>query len=97
MAKAYITEFADYPTETTTIAKWTSRVVEQTPVTFSTTTQSAAFGANVRYILFTSDSIFSWTVGSNPTATTSSMRFAADTIYHLDVQAGDKIAFVTNT
>lgn len=97
MAKAYITEFADLPTYNNGVmAKW-SRVVEQTPVTFTTSTQSAAFGTNTRYILFTADSIFSWTIGSNPTATTNSMRFAADTLYHIEVQPGDKIAFITNT
>jgi hypothetical protein len=96
--RAFITEFADYPTETTTIAKWTSRVVEQAPIADITTSQqSAAFGNNVRYILFSCDGVFHWTIGSNPTATTSKMRFAADTVYHLDVQAGDKIAFIAGT
>jgi len=79
------------------MAKW-SRVVEQTPVTVSgTSAQSAAFGANTRYIMFTCDGIFSWTIGNNPTATTSKMRFAADQVYHIQVQPGDKIAFITNT
>jgi hypothetical protein len=34
---------------------------------------------------------------ASPTATTSKMRFAADTVYHIEVQPGDKIAFITNT
>lgn len=99
MSTAYITEFADWPTQgNLTVAKWSSRTVEQTPVTVSgTSAQSAAFGANTRYILWTCDGIHSWTIGSNPTATTSKMRFAADTIYHIEVQPGDKIAFITNT
>ena len=48
MATAYITEFADWPTQDVlTIPKWSSRVVEQTPVTVSgTSAQSAAFGAS---------------------------------------------------
>lgn len=99
MATAYITEFADWPQQKNLVmAKWSSRVVEQTPVTVSgASAQSAAFAATTRYILFTCDGTFSWTVGSNPTATTSKMRFAADTVYHIEVQPGDKIAFITNT
>ena len=96
--RAFITEFADYPTQGNLVmAKW-SRVVEQTPIADITTTQqSAAFGANTRYILFSCDGVFHWTIGSNPTATTSKMRFAADTVYHVQVQPGDKIAFIAGT
>lgn len=99
MATAYITEFVDTPNyDNLPVAKWSAGVVEQTPVTVSgSSAQSAAFGAKTRYILFSCDGIVSWTMGSNPTATTSKMRFAADTIYHIGVQAGDKIAFITNT
>jgi hypothetical protein len=94
MATGYVLEFADLPTYTNLVtAKW-SRVVEQTPVTFTTSAQSAAFGANTRYIMFVADATFHWTIGSNPTATTSKMRFAADTPYHIEVQPGDKIAFI---
>lgn len=97
MATAYVVEFADWPTQLNLVmAKWTSRVVEQTPITFTTTAQSAAFAATTRYIMFSTDSIFSWTIGSNPTATTSKMRFQAGEVYHIEVQPGDKIAFVTN-
>ncbi len=88
MSTAYITEFSDTSTY----------VVEQTPVTVSGShAESAAFGANTRYILFSCDGIFSWTIGASPVATTSKMRFAADTIYHIAVQPGDKISFITNT
>lgn len=99
MATAYITEFADNVTlENLTIAKWSSRTVEQSPVTVSgTSAQSAAFAATTRYILFTCDGIHSWTIGSNPTATTSKMRFPAGTIHYIGVQPGEKIAFITNT
>lgn len=99
MSTAYITEFSDTPNyDNLVVAKWSARCVEQTPVTVSgSSTQSAAFGANTRYIMFTCDGIFSWTIGSNPTATTSKMRFAADTVYHIAVQPTDKIAFITNT
>lgn len=98
MAIGYITEFADCMTfENMTFPKWSSRVVEQAPVTFTATTQSAAFAATTRYITFTADSIFSWTIGANPSATTSKMRFPAGTIFTIGVQGGDKIAFISNT
>lgn len=99
MATAYITEFADTPVyDNLVVAKWGANVVEQTPVTVSgSSAQSAAFGAKTRFIMFTCDGIFSWTIGANPTATTSKMRFAADTVYHIAVQPTDKIAFITNT
>src|SRR4051812_40140268 len=98
MALAYVTEFADVSTfENLTCPKWSARVVEQAPITYTATTQSAAFGVNTRYIVFTADGIFSWTIGSNPTATTSKMRFPAGTIFTIAVQPGDKIAFITNT
>lgn len=99
MATAYVTEFADYPSQRNLVmAKWSSRVVEQTPITVSgTSAQSAAFASTTRYIMWSCDGIHSWTIGSNPTATTSKMRMAADLIYHIEVQPGDKIAFITNT
>lgn len=96
--RAFITEFADLPTYANGVmAKW-SRVVEQTPIAdITSSSQSSAFGANTRYIMFSCDGAFHWTIGSNPTATTSKMRFAADTIYHIEVQPGDKIAFIAGT
>jgi hypothetical protein len=96
MATAYILEFADWPSQKNLVmAKWSSRVVEQTPVTFTTTTQSAAFASTTRYIAFKADAAFHWTIGSNPTATTSKMKQSAEEYYHIEVQPGDKIAFVT--
>lgn len=96
MAEATVIEFADLPTfENLTTARWSSRVVQQTPITFSTTTQSAAFGANTRYIMFHADAAFRWTIASNPTATANHSRMPADQPYHIQVQPGDKIAFVT--
>lgn len=98
MSTAYITEFADCMTfENLTFPKWSSRVVEQSPVTFTTHAESAAFAATTRYIMFTADGIFSWTIGASPAATTNKMRFPAGTIFTIGVQAGDKISFVTNT
>lgn len=99
MSTAYILEFADLREDANLpVAKWSARTVEQTPVTVSgSSAQSAAFASTTRYILFHCDGICSWTIGANPTATTSKMRLPADNYYHIAVQAGDKIAFITNT
>jgi hypothetical protein len=64
-------------------------------VTFTTTTQSTAFAADTSYIAITSSVPFHYKVGSNPTATTGSLRVAADVILHVGVKPGDKVAFVT--
>jgi hypothetical protein len=100
VATAYITEYRDNMNfNNLSIPKWSGGgVTEQTPVAVSgTSAQSAAFDPKTRYIQFTCDVIFSWTIGSNPTSTTSKMRFPADTIFFIGVQPGDKIAFITNT
>lgn len=98
MAKAYVTELTALATRVsmpTPIAQMPP-IAEQT-VTFTTTTQSNAFGATTRFIRVHTDAICSIAIGSNPTATTSTMRLPADTIEYFGVSAGDKIAFVTNT
>lgn len=99
--RAFITEFADASNILNmTIPMWSSRVVEQTPIADITTSQqSAAFAATTRYVLFTCDGAFSWTMGTSPTATTSKTRFAADTIFFIEVPRGDsfKLAFIANT
>jgi hypothetical protein len=97
--RAFITEFADWPQQKNLVmAKWSPRVVEQTPIAdITSSSQSAAFAATTRYIMFSCDGAFHWTIGSNPTATTSKMRFPADTVYHIEVQPGDKIAFIAGT
>src|ERR1035437_4081560 len=98
MSTAYITEFSDTPTYANLpIPKW-SRVVEQTPVTVSAShAESAAFASTTRYIWFTCDGIYSFTIGATPAATTGKMRMAADKDLFVGVNPGDKISFITNT
>lgn len=97
MSKAYVTELTALSTRMTgaQIAQMPP-VAEQT-VTFTTTTQSNAFNSATRFIRVTSPAICSIAIGSNPTATTSTMRMPADTVEYFGVTAGDKIAFVDNT
>lgn len=98
MAKAYVTELTALATRVSTATQIAQMppVAEQT-VTFTTTTQSSAFNVATRFIRVHTDAICSISIGSNPTATTSTMRMAADTVEYFGVTAGDKIAFVTNT
>lgn len=67
---------------------------DQTPVTFTTTTQSAAFAASTAYIAIVADADFHYAVGSNPTATTNSLKCRAGDTYHIGVTPGHKIAAV---
>lgn len=64
-------------------------------VTFTTTTQSTAFAYNTRFVRVTADADCHIAYGSNPTATTSSLRMAAETVEYFGVNPGDKIAAVT--
>ena len=68
-------------------------LVDQT-VTFTTTTQSAAFGTG-GLVTIIADAAFHYVVGANPTATTSNLKVPADTLLTMKVAAGQKIAVVT--
>lgn len=70
---------------------------DQTPVTYTSSTQSAAFGADTKYIAFRSDSLVHYEVGSNPTATASSMAVSAGETRWIAVDIGDKIAAYDGT
>jgi len=98
MAKAYITEHPRptmYQGGLLPVAAMPP-LTSQT-VTFTTTTQSVAFGSTTKMVCVHTDSICSIEFGSNPTATTSSRRMAANTTEYFEVTPGHKVAFVTNT
>ncbi len=67
---------------------------DQTPVTFSTTTPSAAFGASTQYIAIVASAAFHYVVGSAPVATTGALKIPADTPIYIGVKPGDKIAAI---
>jgi len=67
---------------------------DQSPVTYSTTTQSAAFGTRTHFITIISDAAFHYVVGTNPTATTNAIKVPADTARDIGVKAGQKIAVI---
>lgn len=64
-------------------------------VTFTTTTQSAAFASRTGLITIIADAAFHYVVGDSPTATTSNLKVPADTLVTMKVTAGQKIAAVT--
>ena len=59
--------------------------------------QSAAFGTSTRMIGVHTDAICSVEIGTNPTATTSSKRMAANTTEYMEVYPGQIIAVISNT
>lgn len=97
MSTAYVTEFTALGTHLTGGQIAQMPPVAEQKVTFTTTTQSSAFNTSTRFIRVHPTSICSISIGSNPTATTSTMRLAADQVEYFGVTGGDKIAFVDNT
>lgn len=101
MAKLYVTEYSD---EAQTVrgaaqcAQENANVVEQA-FTYSTSTQSSAFAATTVLVRIETDAICSISFGTNPTATTSTRRMAADQVEYFGVPVGQsyKVAAVTNT
>lgn len=98
MASLYIAEYSQLPNFPGQPQIAPEPAVATQKVTYSTTSASAAFNAQTHYIGITSDGIFSYKVGTgSPTAAVTDFRVPADTILFMAVQAGDKIAAITNT
>lgn len=99
MAKVYITEH----THSRIVQGQLTNVVQMPPLATQTvvntgaTTQSSAFNAKTQIICVHTDSICSIEIGSNPTATTSSRRLAANSTEYFQVSPGDKLAAILNT
>lgn len=67
---------------------------DQSPLTFSTSAQSAAFAADTRYIGIIASAAFHYVVAADPTATTGALKIPADVLVHLCVKPGQKIAAI---
>ena len=101
MGILYVTEFQELPTITlghSGAMAMQPPMAEQT-VSYTTTTQSAAFNANTRYVRLHTDSICSIEFGTNPSATTSTARMVAGQTEYYAVPKGAsyKVAAVSNT
>jgi len=67
---------------------------DQTPVTFTTSAQSAAFASGTKYIGIIGSGPFHYVVAANPTATTGALKVPADTLLFIGVTEGLKIAAI---
>lgn len=97
MAALYIWEFSETMVRNGTQVPQTPGILQQTPVALTNNSvQSAAFNRSTAFILVTPDQICSIQIGSNPTATTNHFRLAQGQAYLFGVNAGDKIAAISN-
>lgn len=99
MATLWIREYEDLALDARgrpmQIALEGDAVRDQT-VTFTTTVQSSAFNKSTKYVAISSSVAFHYKVGTNPTATTSNARVAADQWIFFGLQEQDlKVAAVT--
>ncbi len=94
MATLFIKEYRDMPVSN---GQFFPALADQAVSYTGTPGSSAAFNANTKFIAVTSDGIFSYSVGSAPTATTSMLRIPAGVIIYLGVIPAQKISAITNT
>jgi len=103
MSTLYITEFSDMPivAEGVPDIPMTPPVAEQVVTISGSSAASSAFNAKTRFVLISSDVVCSiaWsaTPGATPTATATNMRMPASTPLKFGVNAGDKVAVITNS
>lgn len=64
-------------------------------MTFTTSTQSAAFGSTTSFVEVVSDADCHYVVGTNPTATTNAIKLMAGVSKFFGVEPGQKLAVVT--
>jgi hypothetical protein len=98
MAKVYIAEFETMPNVPGGGAQIAPLppIAEQT-VNITTETDSNAFNVNTHFIRVHADAICSIAAGAAPTASTSTLRLAADQTEYFAVQPGHKLSVITNT
>lgn len=93
MAKVYIQEYADIRGN----AGYEPKTASQVITSAATSSQTSAFNVNANWIRVHTDGIVSIEIGSNPTATTDSMRLAAGQTEYFCIVPGHKLAVITNT
>jgi hypothetical protein len=59
-----------------------------------TSSQTAAFGANIEYVRIITDADVHVEIGVNPTATTSNIYIPADDVEYFKVSEGEKLAAI---
>jgi hypothetical protein len=97
VAKLYITEFERVDNANPPVAP-VPAITSQTVDLSGTSAQSSAFNPRTKMVRIHTDAICSILFGTNPTATTSHARLAADqTEYFALTTTGLKVAGITNS
>jgi hypothetical protein len=98
MAVLYITEFAAIANVSGAPIAMMPPLAEQT-VAIGAEADSSAFNSRTRYIRVQNDAICSIAIGATPTASTTTMRLAADSTEYFAVptNSGYKLSVITNT
>jgi len=96
MATLYISEYPGYELNNLPVAI-EPPLVEQTVAISGGSAQSAAFNTSTRLVRIHTDSICSILFGSNPTATATNKRLAANATEYFVVSPGYKVAVISNT
>lgn len=96
MATLYIEEYVDLPRGGDGLAVPSVGILsaKQTAAIGAASTQSAAVGGGVRFIMLTADVACQIEMGSNPTATAASRYLPADTPRPYHIFGGHKIAVI---
>lgn len=93
MGKLHITEYGGLVQTSGGVAPYPNEpALANQAITYTTTTPSAAFGANTRLVRLISDGLVFLKFGATPTADAGDSRLPADTIEYLGVKPGDKVA-----
>jgi hypothetical protein len=95
MASLYLAEFGGLVKDKLAIPS-TPPLVEQ-KLTIGAETDSAVFNPETTVIRVHVDAICSIAFGAAPTASTSTMRLAANQTEYFGVRSGDKLSVITNT
>lgn len=99
MAVLYISEYDNVARDNigTVQAGQEPAIATQTVAISGGSTQSSAFNANTKFVRIHTDAICSVKFGSNPTATSTSARLAANQTEFFGVRPGEKVAVISNT
>lgn len=95
MAKLYISEYKGVRQVEGGLSQVAEEPgVDQTPVTFTTATQSAAFGTGVKVIRVIADANCHLLFGDDPTATVNSKLVIANSVEYFGVVAEQKVSAI---
>lgn len=97
MAKLHISEYGGIVHQGGVVPALSEPGITSQAITFTTSTQSAAFNANSRVIRIVSDTPCYLKFGSNPTATNDDIYLPAGQLDHFFIQPGDKVAVYDGT